>query len=451
MDLQGKRVIVVGLGRSGLDAARLCLSKGARLTATDRLQRSAVSPDVLAIEASGARLVLGGHEGINWHDADLVVVSPGVPWFNELHNAEQAGVEIVGEFDLACRFVRAPIGVVGGTNGKSTVTTWVGQMVENLGNVFVGGNLGTPLAGHIDEPWDCVILEISSFQAERVPALHPRAAALLNITHDHLDRYASFDDYADAKGNVFLNMAHDDVAVVPAGDSRCAKQASRGRCRIVTFGPNGHVHVENDAIVHRDHGWRFPLSSLRLKGNHNVSNACASIAMAAAMGATEDSIQHALASFDGLRHRMQWIAEIDGVCFYDDSKGTNVGATVAALQGLSGSQPESRTVLIAGGRDKLGGYEPLVEALRQRGRALVVLGEAAERIAAAVAGAVPTIHASDMGEAVRAAKHSARPGDAVLLSPACSSYDMFKDYKHRGEVFRDEVRKLIGGDRRTTP
>ncbi|PKN45743.1 MAG: UDP-N-acetylmuramoyl-L-alanine--D-glutamate ligase, partial [Deltaproteobacteria bacterium HGW-Deltaproteobacteria-20] len=372
MNLAGKQIIVVGLGRSGVDAADLCLSRGARVTATDRLARSAVSADVLALEGKGARLVLGGHEGVLWGEADMVVVSPGVPVFAGLLEAERAGVEVIGELELACRFVRAPLGVIGGTNGKSTVTTWLGQMIGDLGKVFVGGNLGTPLASHVHEPWDRVILEISSFQAERVPTLHPRAAALLNITDDHLDRYDGFDAYADAKGNVFVNMGPEDVAVVPAGDAVCAKQASRGRARVLTFGPGGDVRPEGDAIVDSVRGWRFPLSSIPLPGEHNVLNACASIAMAGALGGNAEQVGRALSSFEGLHHRMQLVAEIDGVSFYDDSKGTNVGASVAALRGLR--QP--RAVLIAGGRDKQGSYGPLVEALRERGRALVVIGEA---------------------------------------------------------------------------
>ncbi len=447
MDLAGKQIIVVGLGRSGVDAADLCLSRGARVTATDRLDRSAVSPDVLALEGKGARLVLGGHDGVRWAEADMVVVSPGVPAFEGLRQAERAGVEVIGELELACRFVLAPLGVIGGTNGKSTVTTWLGQMVGDLGKVFVGGNLGTPLASHVHEPWDRVILEVSSFQAERVPTLHPRAAALLNVTDDHLDRYDGFDAYANAKGNVFVNMGPEDVAVVPFGDAVCAKQASRGRARLVTFGPHGDVRPEGDEIVDSVCGWRFPLSSIPLPGEHNVLNACAAIAMAGALGGNADQVGRALSSFEGLHHRMQLVAEIDGVSFYDDSKGTNVGASVAALRGLR--QP--RAVLIAGGRDKQGSYGPLVEALRERGRALVVIGEAAERIEAAASGVVTIVRAASMDEAVRAAKEAASPGDAVLLSPACSSYDMFKDYNQRGDVFRASVRRLAGVEGKEAP
>jgi len=447
MDLRDKRVIVVGLGRSGIAAARLCLSRGARVTATDRLERAAVANDILELENQGARLVLGGHEGLVWKDADIVVMSPGVPPFAELFQAERAGVQVIGELELACRFLHAPLGVIGGTNGKSTVTSWLGQMVQDRGKVFVGGNLGTPFSCHVDERWDCVILEVSSFQAERVPTLHPRAAALLNVTDDHLDRYASLEQYAEAKGNVFRNMGPEDVAVVPAGDLICAKQAARGRARIVTFGPGGDVRPEQGEIIHSQKGWRFALSRIALPGQHNVLNACAAIAMAAALGASAESVERGLVSFEGLHHRMQFVAEMQGVSYYNDSKGTNVGASVAALRGLTAR----RVVLIAGGRDKQGSYEPLVQVLRERGRAVVLIGEAADRIAEAVADAVPTFRASDMDDAVRITKQAALSGDAVLLSPACSSYDMFKDYAHRGEVFRSAVHNLMKSHGKEAP
>jgi UDP-N-acetylmuramoylalanine--D-glutamate ligase len=448
MELRGKKVIVVGLGRSGVAAANLCADRGADVVATDRLARTAVSPDVLALEAKGVTLILGGHEGVGWSACDMVVISPGVPPFEALGEAQRAGAEVIGELELACRFVRAPIGVVGGTNGKSTVTTWLGEMVGGAdARVFVGGNLGTPLAERVNESFDCVVLEVSSFQAERVPTLHPRAAVLLNITDDHLDRYANFDAYAQAKGNVFVNMEPEDAAVIPMGDALCEKQASRGRARLITFGEGGDVRPEGHEIVDRVHGWRFEQSMIRLPGRHNLLNACASIAMAASLGADRDQVAKALAGFDGLAHRTQFVAEIDGVSFYDDSKGTNVGASGAALRGLR--QPKA--VLIAGGRDKHGSYGPLVDALGERGRALVVIGEAAERIAEAASGTVTTIRAGSMDEAVRVAYEAAQPGDAVLLSPACASFDMFKNYAERGEVFRAAVETLARVRRKEQP
>ncbi len=439
MELRGKSIVVVGLGRSGVAAANLAATCGARVVATDRLSRDAVSPRVLDLEPRGVKLVLGGHEGVPWTQCDMVVISPGVPPFEAITRAERAGAEVIGELELACRMVRGPIGVIGGTNGKSTVTTWVGEMLgAPRPGIFVGGNLGTPLAEHVPATFEAVVMEVSSFQAERVPSLHPRVAALLNVSDDHLDRYMDFASYARAKGNVFVHMEPDEVAVVPAGDAECLRQAQRGRAEIVTFGPGGDVRREDREIVDSVRGWRFDLASVAVPGEHNVLNASAAIAVAGALGAKRDQIERALSQFRGLDHRMQLVAEIHGVRYYDDSKGTNVGAVVTALRGLR----EPKAVLIAGGRDKQGSYAPLAEALGDRGRALVAIGEAAERLATAAAGYVDTVQASTMHEAVGLAKQAAQPGDAVLLSPACSSFDMFDDYAHRGAAFREAVSRL---------
>jgi len=443
MDVQGKRAIVVGLGRSGVAAARLLLARGARVTGTDAAVRERLSQDALALESAGAVLSVGGHDPALFAAADLVVISPGVPSFAALEDFEQRGGEVIGEMELAARYVRAPIALVGGTNGKSTTTALVGAMLAESGRrTFVGGNFGTPLAEVVDEGWDVIVLEISSFQAERVPTLHARAHALLNVTDDHLDRYPSFEAYADAKGNPFVTMNADDVAVIPKGDAIVARQAARGGARVVTFSASDEaadVARVGEAIACRVTGASYPLSLLRIAGAHNIENACAAIATASAMGAGSEAIARALSAFTGLGHRTVLVAEREGVRYYDDSKGTNVGASVAALRGLS----EPRAVLIAGGRDKMGSYGPLVDALRAKGRALVLIGEAAARIEEAAAGALPVVRAGSMIEAVRAARKLAQNGDAVLLSPACSSFDMFRDYKDRGDAFVRAVREVL--------
>ena len=442
MDLEGRTAVVVGLGRSGVAASRLLLAKGARVVAIDAAPRENLSAEALALEAAGVTLAVGGHHAEPFPGADLCVVSPGVPSFPALLAFERAGGEVIGELELASRFVTAPIALIGGTNGKSTTTALVGEMMAMQGQkTFVGGNFGVPLSEAVSEAWDVLVLEISSFQAERVPTLHARAHALLNITEDHLDRYPSIEAYGAAKGNPFERMTRDDVAVIPAGDARCAQQAARGDAKVITFSADGgqaDIDVRDGAITDHVYGGSYPIAALRITGAHNLANACAAVAVARALGAWPRAIASVLSSFEGLGHRTALVAEIGGVRYYDDSKGTNVGASVAALRGLR----EPRAVLIAGGRDKLGAYEPLVAALGERGRALVVIGEAQDRIAAAAAGVLPIVRAASMEEAVLAAKDLAQPGDAVLLSPACSSFDMFHDYKDRGDAFARAVRAI---------
>ena len=444
MDLAKKKVLLLGLGRSGVAAARLCLAQGAVVTASDASPLESWSKDARALEAEGARLAPGGHPVSLFKGQDLVVISPGVPSFAALEAYEEHGGVVIGEMELASRFFpTTPIVLVGGTNGKSTTTALVHAMLEAAGKkAFIGGNFGQPLAEVVGQSFDVIVLEISSFQAERVPTLHAAVHVLLNITDDHLDRYPSFQAYADAKGNPFVLMGAADTAVVPLGDARCLEQAKRGHAKIVTFSEvdaAATVAADGDAIVDHLRGASFPLSLLRIKGAHNVANACAAIAAASAVGASGEGIAHALRTFAGLGHRTVLVGEIDGVRYYDDSKGTNVGASVAALRGLQ----EPKAVLIAGGRDKLGAYEPLVDALRDKGRALVLIGEAADRIAEAASGALPVKRAASMQEAVDLARSFAKPGDAVLLSPACSSFDMFRDYKERGEVFARAVEDML--------
>ncbi|MEO8876292.1 MAG: UDP-N-acetylmuramoyl-L-alanine--D-glutamate ligase [Polyangiaceae bacterium] len=430
-DLSGKQVVVVGLGTSGIAAARLCLARGARVVGTDGKSLEALGEVALELAALGLDVRGGSVEGADLSHADLVVVSPGVPNFPALAAAEKAGVKIIGEVELAfiCRKYPCPVVAIGGTNGKSTVTSLVAALLEASGKkVFAGGNLGEPWAHHVDEKFDFVVLEVSSFQMERVDAFHPTVAALLNVTADHLDRYdGSLDAYARAKGNFFVTQTSKDVAVIPANDQLCLREAGRGQARVITFGPGG------DSVINAE----FP----GLRGGHNKLNAAAAVAIVDGLErglVTDPTIAAVFGSFHALPHRMELVAELAGVRYYDDSKGTNVGASVTALLGLA----EPKAVLIAGGRDKGGSYEPLVEALAARGRAVVVIGEAADIIARAVGNRIPVRNAGSMDEAVTLARSLAQPGDAVLLSPACSSFDMFRDYKQRGDEFSRAVRAI---------
>ncbi|MEA2753614.1 MAG: UDP-N-acetylmuramoylalanine--D-glutamate ligase, partial [Myxococcales bacterium] len=386
-DLTGKRVVVVGLGLSGIAACRLLMARGANVVGTDSKQRGAVSDDVMALERDGAELVLGDHEAADLSGADLIVVSPGVPSFADLETAERRGIPIWGEVELAVRAVNASaqaagrklprLVAIGGTNGKSTVTSLVGALLERAGlRTFVGGNLGEPLAAHADETFDALVLEVSSFQMERVDSFHPEISVLLNVTPDHLDRYAGEGAYANAKGNAFLRQTENDIAVIPESDDVCKLQANRGKGRVVTFGPGGIVDVRADAVV--DHRARVtdPRGSFGLQGGHNALNVAAAVAAVGPFALDTLVVQEVLEGFRGLPHRMVLVRNRAGVRWYDDSKGTNVGATVTAVRGVV----EERVVLIAGGRDKGGSYGPLVDALREKGRAAILIGEAAPLI-----------------------------------------------------------------------
>jgi UDP-N-acetylmuramoylalanine--D-glutamate ligase len=437
MQIQGKNVIVVGLGKSGIAATRLCARLGAQVIATDSAPAAKLSPEVAQLPAE---VVLGGHAGVEFRQADLIVVSPGVPSFPALSEAEAAGVPVIGELSLACGELPIPQLFVGGTNGKSTTTTLLGDLMKAGGHrAFVGGNLGDPVSQAVGQAFDVAVIEVSSFQLERAPGIRPRVSILLNVTEDHLDRYASFQDYADAKGNAFASQEKDDFAVIPRGDAECRRQARRGAAKLIEVGEAPADYVVHDAVITETAtGERFELGATRLHGRHNHENAAFALAAARAMGIDAAAARRALASFVPLAHRMALVTEVRGVRFYDDSKGTNVGAAVTAVLGLT----EPRGVLIAGGRDKLGSYEPLVAALRRKGRAAVLIGEAADKIAAAVGDAVPVSRAGDMQGAVREAFRLAEPGDAVLLSPACSSFDMFKSYADRGDRFAEAALSL---------
>ncbi|MBX3275833.1 MAG: UDP-N-acetylmuramoyl-L-alanine--D-glutamate ligase [Sandaracinaceae bacterium] len=440
-------MVVVGAGASGISAAHLCARRGARVTVNDLATSAELGEAGQRLARAGVTLVLGRHAPDVLADAALVVVSPGVPPLDVLDEVERRGVEVIGEVELAARFLRAPLVGITGTNGKSTVTTLIGDMMARSGRpTFVGGNLGVALSDAVDGPADrpdgCVVVELSSFQLERVRVLAPKVAVILNVTPDHLDRYPSLAAYARAKGNIFRAQGPEDHAVVPSGDATVnALVPARGPVRHLYAGADGEVRREGDALLDAATGWRFPLAELRLEGLHNVDNACAAVLAARLAGASPDAITESLRSVGGLPHRAERVRVLDGVVYVDDSKATNVGAAVAALDGLA--SPARRAVLIAGGVDKGGSYAPLAQRVAEVGRAVVVMGEAAPLIERALAGAgVPLERVATMDEAVLRARALARPGDVVLLAPACSSYDMFRSYAHRGDVFQAAVRAL---------
>ena len=474
-DLSAKKLLVVGAGRTGLATARFAASQHALVTLTDARSAAAIGA-TLADLPPHVTLELGGHRAASFTSADLIVLSPGVPpTLPELLAAKQHGVAITGEVELASRFIEAPIVGITGTNGKSTVTSLCGDIAIATGRpAFVGGNLGTPLIEAVGTPaatqQGLVVCELSSYQLETADTFHPRAAVLLNLTPDHLDRYPSMAAYADAKmritrrlgrrpGDVFV-MNEDCATSVEAyarnvgGWLPTLTYSTIGRPRHRFSAPQGDGvltlevggFVEGDMLVlrlpdARGHVTeeRYPTHDLQLVGRHNLGNALSAfLAMRASGLATWAEVLAGARAFRPLPHRMELVADKLGVRYYDDSKGTNVGAVVASLDGFP--RP---FLLIAGGRDKGGSYGPLREMLQRNiSRAVIVLGEAADKIASTVEGVTPVRRAASLEEAVAIAAALAKDGDAVVLSPACSSFDMFDNYAHRGRVFRQAVASL---------
>jgi UDP-N-acetylmuramoylalanine--D-glutamate ligase len=445
--LSGARATVVGLGASGLAAARLLVARGAHVTVNDARDAAALGAKADEAKALGAGLELGGHDAERLAHNDLIVVSPGVPALPELEAAERRGVKVVSEVELASWFVEGTVIGITGTNGKSTVTTLVGEMCKAGGRpTFVGGNLGTPLVDVVGSPAAAadgmLVVELSSFQLERVERFHADVGVLLNVTDDHLDRYPSFAAYAAAKARLFTNQTRRDFALVPSDDELCKGLARASAAQLALFaGTAGQVRREGDFVVDTGSGLRLAVAEIGIKGDHNIDNACAAALAARLAGVERGHIERVLREFRGLGHRMQYAGAIGPVSFYDDSKATNVGAAVAAVLGLG--RQGVRVVLIAGGKDKGGSYLPLREIMERHGRALVTLGEAAPLIETEFRETgLPLRPAANMREAVRLAHQAAQPGDAVLLAPACASFDMFRSYAHRGDVFCEEVAGL---------
>lgn len=448
VELAQKNTMVVGLGESGLAVVRFLRERGARVRVNDRRDANALGDAANVAEALGAELVLGGHPESAFEALDLIVVSPGVPPLEQLDRAEQEGVPVLSEVELAARFIEAPIVAITGTNGKSTVTTLIGQMCSRSGrSSFVGGNLGRPMieAAQSDagKRGGLVIVELSSFQLERVSQMKAHVALLLNITADHLDRYPSFDAYAAAKARVFERQTAEDFAVLPA-DAPDLRELIDDDGTVVLFGGrNGDVRVVDGVLTDTQTSLRVPVDELGIRGSHNVSNACAAALAARLLAVPEDDIAAVLREFKGLSHRMQYLGSVSGVEYIDDSKATNVGAAVASIDGLKGSK--GKIVLIAGGVDKGGSYQPLRDRMAEEGRAVVVLGEAAPLLERAFASSsIELRRVGSMADAVREAALLARAGDTVLLAPACSSFDMFRSYAERGDHFQRAVETLGG-------
>ena len=442
--LAGKHVVVAGAGRSGhLSAVRL-IAEGARVTLRDDRPLEAVEASLGERLSSGAGFLQGMPGEEDARGTDLVVLSPGVPREKlPLAALSAAGVPVWGELELAYRRFEGKVAAITGTNGKSTVTTLVGRMAaRSFPKVFVGGNLGTPFIAAAGTPFDWGVVEVSSFQLESIETFRPAVAALLNLTEDHSDRYADFSAYAGAKMAIFGNQGPGDTAVVNADDPEVAARVAAIRARTVPFSGSRRMaagaFLDGDDLVLRDDGEeRYPRGVLKIRGLQNVQNALAAIAVARAMGVSREDVLAELSGFPGLPHRVELVRSVRGVSYFNDSKGTNVGAVLAALEGF----PEP-VVLVAGGKDKGVDFRPLREPLSRKARAVVLLGEAKDRMGKELAGAAPIFVAGSLAGAVQAAAGAARPGDVVVFSPACSSFDMFRNFEERGDAFRKAVMEL---------
>ena len=443
--LAGRRVTVVGLARSGIAAARLLHAAGAEVTAADAKPLEALGREAAALRDLGVRVVTGVPDV---EGAALVVVSPGVPLDSpQLAPARARAVPLIGELELGWRAMEADTIAITGTNGKTTTTALTGALLaEQPRPVLVGGNIGTPLAAHaLTFPVDgLVVAEVSSFQLETIDTFQPRVAAVLNVTPDHLDRHGDFAAYVDAKARIFLNQTAADCAVLNADDPPTAALAPRTRAHVLWF--SRQRALAHGVFVNRD-GWVaaklnghveaiVPLAEIGLRGQHNVENVLAAAACALWLGLPAEAIRRAVGRFRAVEHRIEFVRDLRGVQFYNDSKGTNVASTIKALESFG-----ERVVLIAGGKGKGQDFAPLAAAARGRVGHAVTLGEDGPQIAAALAAAgIPTSAAPTMAAAIEAARAQAGPGDVVLLSPACASFDMFNNYEHRGDVFK----KLVG-------
>ena len=449
-NLKGKAVTVVGLGQSGLASTRFCRAVGAIVTVSEAGDASAFKNEIRQLEPAGVTLEFGPHRPETFQTADLVVLSPGVPHtLAPLEAARRRGIPVVGEMELASRFIAEPIVAVTGTNGKTTTTELIGAMLEASGlDVFVGGNIGNPLIEYVEsgKPADWLVVEVSSFQLDTMDGFHPRIGCLLNISEDHLDRYPDFATYAAVKWRLFRHQTADDTAILN-GALNAAGARNRplpGRTLFFNGAPPGRrpsAH-RRDGVLELDMGARatgmaLDLSAMSLIGRHNEENVAAAGLAALTAGAVPTAIQSALDAFRGKPHRVFFVREVRGVRYYDDSKGTNVDAVARALDSFH--QP---VVLIMGGRDKGGSYQALETRLPNKVRQVIVMGEAAETITRALRHIVPIQSVTDMGAAVRLAAETARPGEVVLLSPACASYDMYANYRQRGEDFCRHVQKL---------
>jgi UDP-N-acetylmuramoylalanine--D-glutamate ligase len=452
MELKGKKVLVVGLGKSGLAAALFLCHRGARVTVSDARSAEELGKQIPALLEEGIMVETGGHGLLTFRRQDLIVVSPGVPLDTPvLTQVRGFGLPVIGELELAAHFLQGRMLAITGSNGKTTTTTLVGEILKAAGlDTLVGGNIGVPVVSLIEEskPESWNVLEVSSFQLESTVEFRPAIAAILNITPDHLDRHGSFENYAHAKERIFIEQKPEDAVVLNAENERAAQSAQRAPSRVFWFSIERPVErgawVEDGWLVYREAKDKpvekiMPLAGISLKGEHNVENVLAAVCCARLAGVAAEVIRGAVEKFKAVEHRLEFVAQINGIDYYNDSKATNVDATAKAISAFPGG-----IHLILGGKDKNSDYTQLSGLLRERVRAVYTIGAAAQKIESHLRGVISLHSCETLERAVAAASSAARPGEIVLLAPACSSFDQFSSYEHRGRVFKQLVNDLKG-------
>jgi UDP-N-acetylmuramoylalanine--D-glutamate ligase len=447
MDLQNKRVLVVGLGKSGVASALFLKEQGARVTVSDTKPEDQLRDEIPVLLDHGIAVETGGHGERTFRGQDLIVVSPGVPVdAPPLVQARASGEAVIGEIELAAQHLTGPIVAITGSNGKTTTTTLAGDIIAAGFPTLVGGNIGTPaisLVGRATRE-TVVVLEVSSFQLETIQTFRPKVAVILNVTPDHLDRHRTFQAYVDVKARIFENQQGSDFAVLNEDDATCVTLGNRTRAQVFWFSRKKEVKqgawVRDGQILFRDgRGQReiMLVSEIPLKGAHNVENVLAAVCAGALMGCQPEQLREAVRNFKAVEHRLEYVATVQGVEYYDDSKATNVDATIKALESFP-----ANIHLILGGKDKGSDYRVLNDLLRERVKRVYTIGAAAEKIESHIKGAAEIVHAETLDNAVRRAAAVAQPGDIVLLAPACASFDQFQSYNHRGRVFKEVVKSL---------
>jgi UDP-N-acetylmuramoylalanine--D-glutamate ligase len=451
-DLQNKRVLVVGLGKSGVASALFLKSRGVRVTVSDSKSEAELRDEILLLLEHGITVETGGHGDRTFRGQDLIVVSPGVPVdAPQLVQARSLGEPVIGEIELAAQFLAGPIVAITGANGKTTTTSLAGEIVAaGKFPTLVGGNIGTPAISFVDQagPATWIVLEISSFQLETIVEFRPRIAVILNITPDHLDRHKTFANYANAKARVFENQRADDFTVLNADDATTAGLSGRTRAQLFWFSRKKDTEkgafVRGAQIYFRDGQSEreiMPLAEVPLKGAHNLENVLAAVSIGMLVGCQPDEIRQAVRIFKAVEHRLEFVTRFAGVEYYNDSKATNVDATIKALEAFP-ADDHPHLHLILGGKDKGSDYTVLNDLLRQRVKRVYTIGAAAAKIESQIQGAAEIEHAETLENAVRRASELAAPGDVVLLAPACASFDQFQSYEHRGRVFKETVHSL---------